>query len=282
MKNTLLTIFLLWISSIYAYPNVKIYSLLWNKNPLSVERYFIHSHNSQSVSLLANRLLFSANFQQYTPSTQEQEKQKTSFLLLIISFISIITITLAVIVYRQTKALKLTRNQILSIKSELNTTNQELCEANKIKEDYISFYFTISSLYIDKLENLKQSLNQFISTKRTDDVRNLVINIDIKKEREMLFENFDRTFLKIFPGFIEQYNSLFDPSENMNSKESKTLNTELRIFALIRMGITDTEKIAKMLGLSINTIYTYKTRIKNRAIVSNDEFEQKIMAIRPI
>lgn len=271
---------LLWISSSYAYPNIKIYCLLQNKTTFFAEHCF--SHYSNNPSILNNILLYNTNIQQYTISIQNHEKQKQAFLLLIISFISVITITLAIIVYRQLLALKLTRNQILSIKTELNTTNQELCEANKIKEDYIGFYFTISSLYIDKLENLKQSLNQLISTKRTDEVRNLLINIDIKKEREMLFENFDRAFLKIFPGFIEQYNALFDPSENMNSKESKTLNTELRIFALIRMGISDTEKIAKMLGLSINTIYTYKTRIKNRAIVSNDEFEQKIMAIRPL
>lgn len=215
-------------------------------------------------------------------SSTEKQKQTLTLYLWIISAISLVAISLAIIVWRQLHTLKNTRKQILTFNAELNIINEELREANKIKEDYIGFYFTISSLYIDKLEGLKKSINQLITTKKTDEAKNLVLNIDIKKERELLFANFDRTFLKLFPNFIQHYNLLFKSDDSVVIKDEQTLNTELRIFALIRMGISDNEKIAKMLGLSVNTIYTYKTRIKNRAIVSNDEFERRIMSIRPI
>jgi DNA-binding NarL/FixJ family response regulator len=88
--------------------------------------------------------------------------------------------------------------------------------------------------------------------------------------------------LKIFPGFVEQFNSLFGPEDQFVLDEKQGMPTELRIFALIRLGITDTEKIAKILDYSVNTIYAYKTRIKNKSIVENDKFEEELMKIRAI
>jgi DNA-binding CsgD family transcriptional regulator len=89
-------------------------------------------------------------------------------------------------------------------------------------------------------------------------------------------------FLKLFPDFVTIFNSFFNEEDRIHLKEDQLLNTELRIFALIRMGIHDNEKIAKILDYSVTTIYTYKTRIRNKSILPNEEFEKKIMAIRAI
>jgi DNA-binding NarL/FixJ family response regulator len=106
--------------------------------------------------------------------------------------------------------------------------------------------------------------------------------MNLKPEREQLYQTFDQTFLKIFPGFVEQFNSLFNPEDQLVLDEKQSLPTELRIFALIRLGITDTEKIAGILDYSVNTIYAYKTRMKNKSIVENEKFEEQLMRIRAI
>jgi len=89
-------------------------------------------------------------------------------------------------------------------------------------------------------------------------------------------------FLKLFPDFIQRFNDLFPEEDQIQLKDHEFLNTDLRIFALIRMGIHENEKIARILEYSVNTINTYKTRIKNKSILPNEEFEQRIMEIRTI
>lgn len=101
-------------------------------------------------------------------------------------------------------------------------------------------------------------------------------------ERENLSHSFDKVFLNLFPNFVNDFNALFDPAHQTCLRNGHLLNTELRIFALIRLGIDENETIAKILNYSVNTIYTYKTKVKNRSFVSNDEFEERIMQIRAV
>src|SRR5690606_20187547 len=103
------------------------------------------------------------------------------------------------------------------------------------------------------------------------EIRYIVNNINIKHEREELFRNFDRIFLKIFPNFVSVFNSFFKEEDQIKLKDNELLNTDLRIYALIRIGISENEKIAQILEYSVNTIYAYKTRIRNKSIVPNDE-----------
>jgi DNA-binding NarL/FixJ family response regulator len=155
-----------------------------------------------------------------------------------------------------------------------------LNEADQIKEEYIGYYFNLISEYINKLEKFKRSVDNKLTTKRFDDIRIVVNNIDLTKEREELFINSDKAFLKIFPNFLSNYNALFDEEHRVKLLPNQLLNTDLRIFALIRLGIHDTEKIANILEYSVNTIYNYKARIKGKSTVSNEEFEHAIMAIK--
>ena len=119
-------------------------------------------------------------------------------------------------------------------------------------------------------------------TKQYDAIEMELKNYNSKKERQRLFEDFDRIFLKLFPDFVNRFNQLFDSKNQIVLKESQSMNTDLRIFALIRLGISDNEKIASILNFSVNTIYTYKTKIKNRSLISNDDFEDEIMAIKSV
>jgi DNA-binding CsgD family transcriptional regulator len=192
----------------------------------------------------------------------------------------ILTIVFAVIIYKQLKKLKAAELAVTSANAVLQETNHHLREANRIKEEYIGYYFNINADYLNKIENFKASLDKKIMAKKWDDVRLVADNINLKREREELSYSFDRVFLNLFPDFITKFNLLFNPEDQMAVKEGQLMNTELRIFALIRMGISDTEKIAKILGYSVNTIYAYKTRVKSKSIVPNDVFEQRIMEIK--
>ncbi|HEY5748144.1 MAG TPA: DUF6377 domain-containing protein [Chryseolinea sp.] len=185
-----------------------------------------------------------------------------------LTVLAILVIVFAVVIYKQLEKLK--------------RTEKALLEANTIKEEYIGYYFNINSEYLGKIEAFKKAVEMKLITKKLEDIKFIVNNINVKKEREELYFSFDKVFLKLFPDFITVFNSYFKEEDRIVLKEGQLMNTELRIFALIRMGIHDTEKIAKILDYSINTIYNYKARIKGKSIVPNEKFEQKIMEIQTI
>jgi hypothetical protein len=217
------------------------------------------------------------------------EGQKTILITysIIATLLLLIVIVLAVIVFRQVNKLKTAQRIITeahikeqAINQRLLETNYKLSEANKIKEEYIGYFFNADSEFFGRIDKFKKSLEQKIAYRKWEDVITLVNNTNLKKEKEELLQNFDKVFLKLFPDFIQRYNDLFREEDKVQWKDQEFLNTDLRIFALIRMGIHDNEKIARILEYSVNTINTYKTRIKNKSIVPNEEFEQRIMEIR--
>lgn len=219
------------------------------------------------------------------------EGQKAIFVTwsIIATVLLLAVIVLVIIVLRQVNRLQTAQRIITEahIKEQaanqrLIETNNKLSEANKIKEEYIGYFFNADSESFDKIGQFKKALEQKIAYRKWDDVITLVNNTNPKKEKEELLRNFDTVFLKLFPDFIQRFNDLFREEDKIQRKDNELLNTDLRIFALIRMGIHDTEKIARILEYSVNTINTYKTRIKNKSTVPNEEFEQRIMEIRTV
>lgn len=172
--------------------------------------------------------------------------------------------------------------QLFNLNNELEKTNKSLEEANRIKEEYIGFFFNINSNFYQKIERFKKMIEQKITARKFNEVRKVLDNLNVRTEKEDLLQNFDEVFLKLFPGFIAEYNSLFGPEDGVNLKENELMNTDLRIFALIRIGITDNEKIAQILNYSVSTIYNYKTKIKMKAKVPKDEFEKKLMEVSSV
>jgi DNA-binding CsgD family transcriptional regulator len=199
-----------------------------------------------------------------------------------ITLIVILVIVFSFIIFKQLKKLKVAEAVITKANHELQEMNHKLLEADKIKEEYIGYYFNNNSEYIDKIESFKRSIDRKLQHHKVDDIRQVVSTINPDHEREELYFNFDRIFLKLFPDFVETFNSYFEPENRVVLKEGQLLNTELRIFALIRLGIQDAEKIARILGYSVNTIYAYRNRVKSKSTLPNEIFEQKIMEIKTV
>jgi len=211
------------------------------------------------------------------------QKQRKTFLVysLSITILSILVILFGVIIFRQLRLLKKSKKYLSETNESLSEINRRLVEANLIKEEYIGHFLNTISEFIIRIEELKLSINRKIMTHRVDDIKDIISAIDIKKERELFYHNFDSIFLKIFPNFIESFNS-FLKEERLKPNSEQLLTPEVRIYALIRIGISDNDKIAKFLGYSLNTIYTYKTKIKNWLSIPVDEFDKRLMEIKAL
>lgn len=164
----------------------------------------------------------------------------------------------------------------------LEDLNEKLEDSNKIKEEYIGFFFRADSEFYGKLDRVKSDIEKKLLERRYDDIRFFLNKIDTRKEKEELLHSFDIIFLKLFPNFLAEVNSLLREEEKIKLKDGELLSTDLRIFALMRMGVTDPEKIAQILEYSVKTIYSYKSRIKNKAAIPGDEFEERIMQIKTL
>jgi len=174
------------------------------------------------------------------------------------------------------------RNQEIQLKNnELNDMLDKLRESNKIKDEYIGYGFYVHAEYIRKLESLYNMVDRKLMTHQYDDLQRSLKRGDIRKEKETMHESFDRIFLRLFPDFIAKYKELFPADDAKNAESNKrTLTSEMRIFALIRLGITDISNIALFLNYSVNTVNTYKTKAKNRSLLANEDFEAAIMQIK--
>lgn len=161
----------------------------------------------------------------------------------------------------------------------LKEANLRLKEDDKIKNAYIGRSFYTNAEYIAKLEKVYLTIGRKIQARQFEDLGRMTNLSALNAERENMYEAFDQTFLKIFPTFVERFNELFDEKDRKQPANDESLTSEMRIFALIRLGITDSDRIAKFLDYSVHTVNTYKTRVKNRSTVDNDEFEKRIMAI---
>ena len=209
-------------------------------------------------------------------------KEKSNVLIggiIIISVLVVVILFTVVNLYRQKRNLQEARNAIRKNNEDIKHAYTQLQEANNIKNEYIGNSFYINSEFIDKMEKLYRMIDRKIQARQYDDLRYSLKESVLNKERDNMFAVFDSTFLKIFPNFVEQYNSMFPENERKIPEKKMSLTTEMRIFALIRLGITESERIAKFLKYSVHTINTYKTRVKNKSLVENDDFEASIMRI---
>lgn len=198
----------------------------------------------------------------------------------VIAILGIVSLLVGIYIIRKQKCnLAQARKTIENRNKELQQANNQLCEANAIKDEYIGRTFYQNAEYINKVEKLYKAIDRKITTKRYEDLRSSLNESELIAERKSMFADFDDTFLKLFPDYVERYNELFDEKDRKIPESDKTLTNEMRIYALIRLGITDSDRIAKFLDYSVHTINTYKTRIKNKSVVDNDEFESRIMSI---
>ena len=236
----------------------------------------------------------------YQERVRDQQSELQLFLFLV-SLLSLFLIIAVIYVYRQMK--KITRirkelyrtnlklnelnedlqdtiDQLNQTNKKLSNVNDELSESNEIKETYIGHFLDLCSTYIDKLEKYRSTLNKKAAERKLDELFRMLKSHDmVDQELKELYSLFDNIFLHLYPNFVEEFNSLLVEEERFNLKPDELLNTELRIFALVRLGITDSSRIAHFLRYSANTIYNYRTRVRNKAAVPRDKFESLVMKI---
>jgi hypothetical protein len=215
-----------------------------------------------------------------------QKNQKLQNYLILVAFISVILLIATYLIFRQTRRLSVARRrlqdtnqQLIDLNAELNNVNAHLQESNQIKEEYIGRFLKLCSTYIENLDTYRKMVNRKIMNGQIDEL--LAQNRsqdDLEKALEELYAYFDEAFLHFYPSFVEQVNFLLQTPIVLDEKE--ILNTELRILALIRLGIDNSLQIADFLHYSINTIYNYRAKMKNRAIGNRDEFENQVRLIK--
>ena len=183
--------------------------------------------------------------------------------------------------------LKEANNELVSLNEQLSDKNQKLLttnillsDANRVKDEYIGKFLSICSDYIDKLDNYRIKVHRKLKANQYTDLLRMTGSEQLKEdELKELFDNFDAVFLRLFPTFVDEFNSLLRPEEHIVPSSKSRLNTDLRIFALIRLGIDESSKIAEFLHYSPNSIYAYRARIKNKAAGNRDDFEQRVKEI---
>lgn len=156
-----------------------------------------------------------------------------------------------------------------------------LQEANQIKESYLSRYMDMCVEYIEGLERYRSQLRQTAKSGGFEKImENLRSGNYIKKELQEFYSQFDSTFLSLFPDFVEQFNMLLKPECRIEDRSSeKVLSTELRVMALIRLGVHDSAKISRFLRRSISTVYNYRAKMRNSALYDRDDLEKQVMSI---
>ncbi len=161
--------------------------------------------------------------------------------------------------------------------SQLLFLNTELASMSLLKETYLSKFIDLCSDYIDKLDEYRVGLKRLLKDGKMENLqKELQSTKYVEQEYKAFLLNFDQTFLRLYPDFIAEFNGFFLEEDHVELKKNELLNTELRIYALARLGITDGNKIARFLRCSITTIYTYKSKIRNKSICP-DSFEECII-----
>jgi hypothetical protein len=209
----------------------------------------------------------------YAESKDIQNRDRNRFLLLtlaaavMLACVSLLSVSLYV---QGRRAAREVRNQaeqlaeynrsIVEAEDSLRRKNLDLIEANAAKEEYLGLFLSMCSGYLDKLK------------------KNITRD-QYESELKNFYKTFDTSFLSLYPSFVEDLNSLLKPENRIVLKEGEQLNTELRIFALIKLGITQSSHIASLLRYSVNTIYNYRAQVKNAALEDRGNFEEMVKTI---
>jgi tetratricopeptide (TPR) repeat protein len=266
-----------------------------------IERAYTYINKAINDALKANAKInipfISTIIPVITEAYDRQMKAKERQLNSLVWFISLLVLALLVTVFiiwrqmrkattaerRESEAnerLTSTNVALTEVNDRLRLINGNLAESNRIKETYVGRYMDICSDYIDRVDKYRSTLNKIARNEGTAEVmKALGSKAYMEDELRAFYENFDATFLHLFPDFVEQFNALLKPGERIVPRAGKLLNSQLRVFALVRLGITDSVKIAEFLRYSVNTIYNYRVKMRNAALNERDDFEAQVARI---
>lgn len=193
------------------------------------------------------------------------------------AMLMLLIITAAFLV-RWMKELAKTRRLLEEANDKLAISNQELIETGKVKDAYLQSYMYRCVYYLETMDKQRRALEKLAMAHKTAELfQSIKSDAIIVEERKKLYEEFDRSFLELFPSFVEDINDLLCEDGKLVPKQGEQLGTELRVMALIRLGVTDTARIARFLNCSLTTVYNYRSRIRNRAKGDKSTFEDQVM-----
>ena len=245
--------------------------------------------NAVNRILIASRMVTQIN-QAFQREIGRHQRQLLTLLAVVTGILLLLT-TILLIVLRQKSLIKQLQEQhaqdndrlrelnerLGAINRRQETITQELSRANCIKDKYLRHYMQLSTGYINKLERYRVQLHKTALSHGLERLlRELRSATPVEQEYKSFFSEFDRIFLSIYPDFVERVNALLREPEQL---KSPNLNTEFRLLAVIRLGISGNTEIAQFLHISINTVYTYRNRLRNAARDSAADFEKQVMEI---
>ena len=217
-----------------------------------------------------------------------------SILLAVVSVLAMLLLASILFLYKRNKLLFAARNELRRINGKLNHLNTQLNESNsqmkqvnaqlhdsnRVKDEYIGRFLDLCSRYIDKLDAYRLKVNRRLKANQLKELQRMTSSEELREtETRELFANFDAAFLRLYPNFVEEFNKLLRPEFHQQLGANSELSTDMRMAALIRLGIDDSARIASFLHLTPNTIYNYRARLKSRSAGDRDELEDKIREI---
>ena len=260
-----------------------------------IKRAYRYISRSINDAITANALINIQSINRSLPiisrsyhSQMLHNRRQLSVLSGILGIMAMLLIGAVIVTLKEQRKARQAEKRTSEINEELKAINRKmeeyillLKESNNIKEIYIGRYIDLCSEYIGRMERYRSMLNRTARTEGFEAVRNALKSSEfIDKELNEFYEQFDATFLQLFPDFIKDLNALLQPDKRIELKtRDGIMTTELRIFALIRLGITDSVKIAEFLRRSVSTVYNYRVKMRNAALNSREDFEKQIMGI---
>ncbi|MCD8101435.1 MAG: DUF6377 domain-containing protein [Alistipes sp.] len=209
-------------------------------------------------------------------SELDQKNSRLKRSILMISLLAVLMLSLIIYVTRQTFILRTTRQALIRANDQLVETNRSLVVANKMKEEYLGRFLSMCSSYINRLERYQSTINNKLTAGKVEEVRIMTRSSNlISHEISEFYRSFDKAFLRIYPDFVGYFNALLRDGEQIEPKTGELLTTEMRIYALVKLGITDSASISKFLRYSPNTVYTYRHKVRAKA-KNKDTFEEDI------
>ena len=250
-----------------------------------LERAYRYLNCSMEDAVACNARLRFLEVTEYYPiidkaykTKEAEERAVTRKMLIIVSVLAVLLIALTAYLYYWMKKLTVMRRRLYEANRKLVSANQNLAETGKIKEVYIARYLDKCVGYLEKLEQYRRSLEKLAMASKIEELFKTIRSEQfLRDERKLFYNEFDKSFLDLFPNFIEDFNALLQEEGKIYPKSGELLNTELRIFALIRLGVTDANRIAHFLGYSLATVYNYRSKIRNKAAGDKEAFEQAVM-----
>ena len=196
--------------------------------------------------------------------------------LAVVSFMSLVLFAMAIFGYKQNKWLARSRREIRSQNRQLTELNEKLIATNHRRETYMRLFMDISAVYIRKLIEYRKLVSRKIKANQAADLLKTINSYKLAEEEATTFyTRFDRAFIELYPGFVDELNALLMPEVQIELPSPNSLTTEARIYALMRLGVTDSQEIATLLFYSTQTIYNYKSAMRTRAI-NRDTFDEDI------